>query len=49
MPIQYVIDSIHQRMLTHAVGLVTFQDVSQHLEAFRDVESADRCLQKAGE
>jgi hypothetical protein len=41
MPIQYVIDSIHQRLLTHADGLVTFQDLSQHLDA----EERDRALE----
>ena len=41
MPIQYVIDSIHQRLLTHADGLVTFQDLSRHLDA----EERDRALE----
>jgi hypothetical protein len=40
MPIQYVIDGIHQRVLTHADGLVTFQDLSEHLDA----EERDRGL-----
>ena len=40
MPIQYVIDGIDQRVLTHADGLVTFQDLSQHLDA----EERDRGL-----
>jgi hypothetical protein len=40
MPIQYVIDGIHQRVLTHADGLVTFQDLNQHLDA----EERDRGL-----
>jgi hypothetical protein len=37
MPIQYVIDGI---VLTHAEGLVTFQDLSEHLDA----EERDRGL-----
>jgi hypothetical protein len=41
MPIQYVIDRIHQRILTHADGLVTFEDLSQHLDA----EERDRGLE----
>jgi len=41
MPIQYVIDSIHQRMLTRADGLVTFEDLNQHLDA----EERDRGLE----
>src|ERR1700674_4197692 len=40
MPIRYVIDRIQQRLLTHADGLVTFQDLSQHLDA----EERDRGL-----
>ncbi len=40
MPIGYLIDGIHQRMVTHANGLVTFQDVSEHL----DTEERDRAL-----
>jgi hypothetical protein len=40
MPIQYVIDRTQQRMLTHAEGLVTFQEISQHLDA----EERDRGL-----
>jgi hypothetical protein len=40
MPIRYVIDSIRKRVLTHADGLVTFQDLSQHLDA----EERDRGL-----
>jgi hypothetical protein len=41
MPIEYVIDRIHQRVLTHADGLVTFQDLNQHLDA----EERDRGLE----
>jgi hypothetical protein len=33
MPIQYVIDSARQRLLKRAEGLVTFQDISDHLDA----------------
>jgi hypothetical protein len=40
MPITYVIDRLHQRMLTHASGLITFQDVDDHL----DQEERDRGL-----
>ena len=40
MPIRYVIDRIHQRMLTHAEGVVTFQDISEHLDA----EERERAL-----
>jgi hypothetical protein len=41
MPIQYVIDRIHQRILTQAEGLVTFADLSRHLDA----EERDRGLE----
>src|ERR1700681_2366845 len=41
MPIEYVIDKIHQRVLAHADGLVTFEDLSQHLDA----EERDRALE----
>jgi hypothetical protein len=41
MPIQSVIDRIHQRILTHAEGLVTFEDLGQHLDA----EERDRGLE----
>ena len=41
MPIQYVIDRTHQRILTRAEGLVTFEDLSQHLDA----EERDRGLE----
>jgi hypothetical protein len=40
MPITYVIDRLHQRMLTQASGLITFQDVDDHL----DREERDRGL-----
>jgi hypothetical protein len=40
MPIRYIIDSVHQRLLTRADGLVTYQDLSQHLDA----EERDRGL-----
>src|ERR1700730_16769144 len=40
MPIRYVFDSTQQRLLTHADGLVTFQDLSEHLDA----EERDRGL-----
>jgi hypothetical protein len=40
MPIQYVIDTIRQRLLTRADGLVTFEDLSEHLDA----EERDRAL-----
>lgn len=33
MPITYVIDRFRQRMLTQAVGLITFADISAHLDA----------------
>jgi hypothetical protein len=32
MPITYVIDRLHQRMLTHASGLITFRDINGHLD-----------------
>ena len=41
MPIRYIIDRINQRILTHADGLVTFEDISQHLDA----EERDRGLE----
>jgi hypothetical protein len=40
MPIRYVIDGNRKRLLTHAEGLVTFQELSQHLDA----EERDRGL-----
>ena len=40
MPITYVIDRIQQRMTTHADGLVTFADISRHLDA----EERERAL-----
>jgi hypothetical protein len=40
MPIQYVIDTTRQRLLTRADGLVTFEDLSEHLDA----EERDRAL-----
>jgi hypothetical protein len=40
MPIQYVIDTIRQRLLTRADGLVTVEDLSAHLDA----EERDRAL-----
>jgi hypothetical protein len=41
MPIEYVIDRIPQRVLTQAEGLVTFEDLSRHLDA----EERDRGLE----
>jgi hypothetical protein len=41
MPIRYVVDRIGHRMLTHADGLVTFKELSQHL----DDEERDRGLE----
>jgi hypothetical protein len=32
MPITYVIDRLHRRMLTHADGVLTFHDVDRHLD-----------------
>ena len=40
MPIRYVIDRDRKRLLTHAEGLVTFQELSEHLDA----EERDRGL-----
>lgn len=40
MPLTYVIDRVQQRMTTYADGLVTFDDISQHLAA----EERDRGL-----
>jgi hypothetical protein len=40
MPLTYIIDRVQQRMITHADGLITFDDVSNHLDA----EERDRGL-----
>src|SRR2546426_11211613 len=32
MPITYVIDRLHQRMVTQADGVLTFHDVNRHLD-----------------
>ena len=40
MPLTYVIDRVQQRMITHADGLITFDDISRHLDA----EERDRGL-----
>jgi hypothetical protein len=43
MPIRYSIDPIHQRLLTHADGVVTFHDINAHL----DEEQRNRDLTRA--
>jgi hypothetical protein len=42
MPIIYVIDRVQQQMITHVEGLVTFDDISQHLDA-RNVTAVWAC------
>src|SRR5262249_37151229 len=40
MPIRYAVDRINGRLLTHAEGLVTFQEINAHL----DLEQRNRDL-----
>lgn len=42
MPIHYVIDHVHDRMVTRADGIVTFHDLNAHL----DVEQRNRDLHR---
>jgi hypothetical protein len=40
MPIRYATDLVHRRLLTHADGVVTFQEINAHL----DTEERNRNL-----
>src|SRR6185503_9656376 len=42
MPIRYSVDRLHGRLLTHADGVVTFQDINAHL----DIEQRDHNLDR---
>jgi hypothetical protein len=42
MPIRYSIDRLHDRLLTHAEGVVSFEDINAHL----DVEQRDGNLDR---
>ena len=42
MPIRYSVDRLHGRLLTHADGVVTFQDINAHL----DLEQRDHNLDR---
>jgi len=42
MPIRYHVDRLHRRLLTHADGVVTFHDISAHL----DLEQRDHNLDR---
>jgi hypothetical protein len=42
MPIRYSVDRLHGRLLTHAEGLVTFDEINAHL----DVEQRDGNLDR---
>jgi hypothetical protein len=41
MPIRYSVDKLHGRLLTHAVGNITADDINAHL----DLEQRDRNLE----
>ena len=41
MPIRYSLDRVHQRLVTHADGVLTFHDINAHL----DVEQRKRDLE----
>lgn len=42
MPIRYSIDRLNGRLLTHAEGVVSFEDINAHL----DIEQRDRNLDR---